>query len=156
MIAPVSNSDNLQPVRQLAARFGMLCMDLEQHTVDLQLLQLFPVQDLFRESVLPLSRNGNRAVVAVADPLNLTALQELTVRTGLYLDPVVAAPEQIQRLLKNALGLGGGTVQELMAMSKEEIDTLQAVAGDEIGDASQASSVVKLVNELLLEAIEQK
>ena len=156
VIAPVSNSDNLHPVRQLAARFGMLCMDLEQHTVDLQLLQLFPVQDLFRESVLPLSRNGNRAVVAVADPLNLTALQELTVRTGLYLDPVVAAPEQIQRLLKNALGLGGGTVQELMAMSKEEIDTLQAVAGDEIGDASQASSVVKLVNELLLEAIEQK
>ena len=40
VIAPVSNSDNLQPVRQLAARFGMLCMDLEQHTVDLQLLQL--------------------------------------------------------------------------------------------------------------------
>ena len=73
-----------------------------------------------------------------------------------YPDPVVAAQEQIQKLLKNALGLGGGTVQELMAMSKEEIDTLQAAAGDEIGDASQASSVVKLVNELMMEAIEQK
>jgi len=156
VIAPAPATDNLQTVRQLAARFGMTCIDLEQHTVDLQLLQQFPVQDLFRENVLPLSRNGNRAVVAVADPLNLTALQELTVRTGLYLDPVVAAHDQIQRLLKNALGLGGGTVQELMAMSKEEIDTLQAAAGDEIGDASQASSVVKLVNELLLEAIEQK
>jgi general secretion pathway protein E/type IV pilus assembly protein PilB len=156
VIAPASATDNLQAVQQLAARFGMICVDLEQHTVDLQLLQLFPVQDLFRENVLPLSRNGNRVAVAVADPLNLTALQELTVRTGLYPDPVVAAQEQIQKLLKNALGLGGGTVQELMAMSKEEIDTLQAAAGDEIGDASQASSVVKLVNELMMEAIEQK
>lgn len=156
MISAVTESESLSPLGRLAARFGMEFVDLEQFTADSALVQLFPGQDLFREKILPLHRNGNRVRVAVADPLNLEALQDLTVRTGLYLDPVLAQEEQIQRHLKNALGVGGGTVHELVAMSKEEIDSLQAAAGDEIGDASQASSVVKLVNELILEAIEQK
>jgi general secretion pathway protein E/type IV pilus assembly protein PilB len=129
--------------------------DLENLTVDLPLLQLFPRQDLFREKILPLTQSGRRVRVAVGNPLNIEALQDLTVATGLYLDPVLAPEEQILRHLKNALGVGGGTVHELMAMSKEEMDTLQAAAGDEIGDASQASSVVKLVNELILEAVDQ-
>ncbi len=140
-------------VTRLAEQFGMACVDLENHEVDIELLRGFPSQDLFRERILPLRREGNRVTVAVADPLNLEALQDLTMRTGLYPDAVLAAEEQIQRHLKNALGVGGGTVQELVAMSKEEIDTLQAAAGDEIGDASQASSVVKLVNELIIEAV---
>lgn len=140
-------------VTRLAEQFGMPCVDLENHEVDLELLRGFPSQDLFRERILPLRRDGKRVTVAVADPLNLEALQDLTMRTGLYPDAVLAAEDQIQRHLKNALGVGGGTVQELVAMSKEEIDTLQAAAGDEIGDASQASSVVKLVNELIIEAV---
>lgn len=142
-------------LKSRAARYGMDFEDLENFPVDLALLQAFPRQDLFREKILPLSREGSRIRVAVANPLNIEALQDLTVSTGFYLDAVLAPEEQIQRHLKNALGVGGGTVHELMAMSKEEIDSLQAAAGDEIGDASQASSVVKLVNELILEAVEQ-
>ncbi len=142
-------------LKSRAARYGMDFEDLENFTVDLPLLQSFPRQDLFREKILPLSRVGQRIRVAVANPLNIEALQDLTVSTGFYLDPVLSPEEQIQRHLKNSLGVGGGTVHELMAMSKEEIDSLQAAAGDEIGDASQASSVVKLVNELILEAVEQ-
>lgn len=137
-------------------RFGMEFVELEDFSVDTQLLALFPGQELFRETVLPLSRNGQRVRVAVADPLNLEILDDLTSRTGLYLDAVLAHPDQIQRQLKNALGVGGGTVQELVAMSADDVEALQAAAGDEIEDASKASSVVKLVNELILEAVEQR
>jgi type II secretory ATPase GspE/PulE/Tfp pilus assembly ATPase PilB-like protein len=74
----------------------------------------------------------------------------------LYLDAVLASAEQIQRHLKNTLGVGGGTVRELVAMSADDAQALQAAASDEIDDVSKASSVVKLVNELLMEAIEQR
>lgn len=143
-------------VADLAQRFRMEVVDLETHTVDMELLARFPSQDLFRESILPLSHRGDRVQVAVSNPLNLEALDELTSRTGFYLDAVLAADEQIQRHLKNALGVGGGTVRELIAMSTDEAETLQAAAGDEIDDVSKASSVVKLVNELILEAVEQR
>lgn len=141
---------------ELAQRYGMEFIDLESFTVDAELLSHFPSQELFRESILPLNRSSMRVRVAIADPLNLGALEELTSRSGLYLDAVLASIEQIQQHLKHALGVGGGTVRELVAMSADDVEALQAAAGDEIDDASKASSVVKLVNELLLEAIEQR
>jgi general secretion pathway protein E len=143
-------------VSAMARRYGMECVDLETFAVDQSLLCLFPGQELFRESILPLSRSGDRVKVAIADPLNLEAIDELTSRTGLYLDAILASAEQIQRHLKNSLGVGGGTVRELVAMSADDAEALQAAAGDEIDDVSKASSVVKLVNELLLEAVEQR
>jgi general secretion pathway protein E/type IV pilus assembly protein PilB len=143
-------------VSAMARKYGMESIDLEKFVVDPSLLSLFPGQELFRESILPLSRSGDRVKVAIADPLNLEAIDELTSRTGLYLDTVLASTEQIQRHLKNSLGVGGGTVRELVAMSADDAEALQAAAGDEIDDVSKASSVVKLVNELLLEAVEQR
>ncbi len=166
MIQPVSGLDKRTSgascvatavtVRELAARFGMDLIDLESHLVDMELLALFPSQALFRDSILPLGRRDGRVQVAVSNPLNLESLDELTSRTGLYLDAILAPDEQIQRHLKNSLGVGGGTVRELIAMSTDEAETLQAAASDEIDDVSKASSVVKLVNELILEAVEQR
>ena len=78
MISAITNTDSSSPHSQLAARFGMEFVDLEQFIVDADLLQTFPGQDLFREKILPLQRVGNRVQVAVADPLNLEALQDLT------------------------------------------------------------------------------
>ena len=143
-------------IQEMAVRYQMELVDLENFEVDRELLALFPSQDLFRESILPLKQKGNRVQVAIADPLNLQAIDELTSRTGIYLDSVLACGEQIQRQLKKCLGVGGGTVQELVAMSVDDVEALQAAAGDEIDNASQASSVVKLVNELILEAVEQR
>ncbi len=140
----------------VARRYGMEFVDLESFVIDPELLSRFPSQDLFRESILPLNLADNRVRVAVADPLNLEALDELTSRSGFYLDAVLASAEQIQRHLKNAFGVGGGTVRELVAMSTDDAEALQAAAGDEIDDVSKASSVVKLVNELILEAVEQR
>ena len=150
----IANSDAELSARQLAEKYGMRFVELEGFPVDPEVVELFPSQDLFRESILPLSRLDSRIVVAVADPLNLAALDDLTSRTGLYLDAVLSSEEQIQRHLKNTLGVGGGTVRELMAMSTEDAEALKAVASDEIDDVSQASSVVKLVNELIVEAVE--
>ena len=156
VIRQTTGSIQEQSPAALAGRYGMEYADLENFAVDRSLLGLFPSQDLFRESILPLSRHGNRVRVAVADPLNLESLEELTSRSGVYLDAILASAEQIQRHLKNALGVGGGTVRELVAMSADDAEALQAAAGDEIDDVSKASSVVKLVNELILEAVEQR
>ncbi len=152
----ISSIDTRLSVNELAIRYGMESVDLEAFEVDPALLSLFPSQELFRESILPLSQCGQRVRVAVADPLNLESLDDLTSRSGLYLDPVLAPGEQIQRHLKNSLGVGGGTVRELVAMSADDAEALRAAASDEIDDVSKASSVVKLVNELILEAVEQR
>jgi len=139
---------------QIAKRFGLVYEDLETFRPDPTLLERFPSQDLFRGSLLPLRTAGNRISVAVSDPLNLESLDELAACTGLLLDAVIAEKVQIERHLKEMLGVGGGTVHALVAMSTDDAEALQAAAEGEIDDLSQASSVVKLVNELLVEAVE--
>ena len=140
--------------QQLAERFGMPYEDLESFRPDSRLIARFPSHDLFRSCVLPLRSSGNWISVAVSDPLNLEILDELSTCTGLLLDAVIADRALIERRLKEALGVGGGTVQQLVAMSTDDAEALQAAAEDEIDDISQASSVVKLVNELLVEAVD--
>ncbi len=139
---------------QIAKRFGLVYEDLETFRPDPTLLERFPSQDLFRGSLLPLRTAGNRISVAVSDPLNLESLDELAACTGLLLDAVIAEKVQIERHLKEMLGVGGGTVHALVAMSTDDAEALQAAAEGEIDDLLQASSVVKLVNELLVEAVE--
>lgn len=147
-------SDQPNPQRQ-AIDFGLPFEDLEAFCPDADVIARFPSQDLFRSSLLPLRQNGSRITVALSDVLQMESLDELASVTGIPLDPVIADKTQIDCRLKEALGVGGGTVHALVAMSTDDAEALQAVAEDEIDDLSQASSVVKLVNELLVEAVQQ-
>jgi type II secretory ATPase GspE/PulE/Tfp pilus assembly ATPase PilB-like protein len=154
MIANNSTESSSASLSEIAKRFHLVCEDLETFRPDPALLERFPSQDLFRGSLLPLRTSGNRISVAVSDPLNLESLDELAACTGLLLDAVLAEKSLIDRHLKQALGVGGGTVHALVAMSPDDAEALQAAADGEIDDVSQASSVVKLVNELLVEAVD--
>lgn len=139
-----------------AAEYGIPFIDLESFQPDAEVLVRFPSQVLFRNSVLPLRIEQNRVRVAISDPLDFAAIDELTACAGLFVDIVVAEKRQIDVHLKQTLGVAGGTVRELVAMSDDDAEALQAVAQDEIDDLSQASSVVKLVNEFLIEAVDQQ
>lgn len=140
-----------------AAEFGMQFVDLTAFIVDRELLNCFPSSELFRRNVLPIGTSGAVVRVATANPLDLEGLDELSALSGFPVEAVLACEGQIARHLKETLGVGGGTVRELVARSND----VEVVAGgetddSEIDDESQASSVVKLVNELLLEAIQQR
>lgn len=144
-------------LRAYAAEFGMQFVDLTTFVVDRELLNCFPSRELFRRNVLPIGTSSQVVRVATANPLDLEGLDELSALSGFPVEAVLACEGQIARHLKETLGVGGGTVRELVARSND----VEIVAGgetddSEIDDESQASSVVKLVNELLLEAIQQR
>jgi type II secretion system protein E len=142
-------------LRSLADTFGMQFVDLTGREICPELLHSFPSQDLFRHNLIPLEQDGRSVVVATADALNLEAIDELSSATGFNLEAVLACSEQIAGQLKKALGVGGGTVREMVAQSGVVLDTVEGDA-DDIDDESQSSSVVKLVNELLVEAVKQR
>ncbi|MFT5093444.1 MAG: type II secretion system protein E [Porticoccaceae bacterium] len=142
-------------LRSLADAFGMQFVDLTDREICPELLHCFSSQDLFRHNLVPLEQNGRSVVVATADALNLEAIDELSSATGFNLEAVLACSEQIAGQLKKTLGVGGGTVREMVAQSGVMLDTVDGDA-DDIDDDSQSSSVVKLVNELLVEAVKQR
>ena len=147
-----------QVLQALASELGMRYVELGEITVDRELLDRFPAREIFRHTLFPLSRRNGSVIVATSDPFDLEALDEVSSLSGFRLEPVLARRDDISRLIKEQLGVGGDTITELVAQrATEDVELLEGLgeAEGELAEMAQAASVVKLVNELLIEALNQ-
>ena len=145
-------------LRALGDEVGIPFVDLEQQEIDLSLLAGFPPKLIHRHSLFPLQRINGTLTVATSDPFDLYPLDELSATTGLTIEPVLASREQIARRIKTHLGIGGETIDDLLALQEDEDITLldQAEVDSELAAEAQEASVVRLVNEIMVEAIETR
>ncbi|WP_145417851.1 ATPase, T2SS/T4P/T4SS family [Planctomycetes bacterium K23_9] len=142
----------------LAEEVGLEYVDLRTIEVELDALKGFPQKLIYRQSLFPIRLQDGSIVVATADPLDLYPLDEASAATGKNIVPVVAERSEIARLMKQHLGVGSETVEGLLAAKEEEENELELlddleIDNSEIGEMVQEASVVRLVNEILLEAV---
>ena len=86
-------------------------------------------------------------------------LDELSVATGMTVVPMLAAKTEIDKLIKTHLGVGSETIEGLMAQSEDNrIELLDQIEtdGSELSQEAQEPSVVRLVNEILIEALDSR
>jgi general secretion pathway protein E/type IV pilus assembly protein PilB len=140
------------------AELGMEVVDLTNVHVEPEVLQGVPNRLVHRRSLMPLRRDNGTLVVAIGDPLDLYSLDELATMTGLHIRPVLASPKEIARLIKTHFGVGGETVTAMVAERNDGLELLQETETDdsELAKMAQEASVVKLVNEILLEAVNER
>ncbi|HVA47161.1 MAG TPA: ATPase, T2SS/T4P/T4SS family [Pirellulales bacterium] len=141
----------------LGAEIGLEFVDLAGTKIDLDLLKHFPTRLIYRQALFPIERRNGSLVVATSDPFDLYSLDELGVATGLTIEPVLASRMEISKLIKTHLGVGSETIDGLMAKSVDDgVELLEEIEtdGSELSEMAQEASVVHLVNEILLEAIE--
>lgn len=144
-------------LRALAEETGLEYVDLRDIEVDLSLLRGFPHKLIHRQSLFPLRRENGQLVVATSDPFDLYPIDEVSAATGLSVIPVLASRNQIATLIKKHLGVGSETVEGLLEQASDrDIELLEQIESDgsELSEMAQEASVVRLVNEILLEAIE--
>lgn len=153
----VREDDALQA---LGEAVGLEFVDLNQEEVDLTVLEIFPLKLIHRESLFPLRRENGSIVVATSDPFDLYPLDEISAHTGLAVVPVLAAKREIAKLVKSHLGVGSETVEGLIAQKTKDgdIELLDEIEtdGSELSEMAQEASVIRLVNEILLEAVESR
>jgi general secretion pathway protein E/type IV pilus assembly protein PilB len=152
----VSEEDAL---KALAEALGLSFVDLAGVEIDRAILARFPTSAVFRHTILPLGRQNGKVRIATSDPFNLEALNELSALSGFRLDPVLARRDDVLERIKEHLGVGGDTINELVSRNLEEgielLDEISEEAG-ELAAIAQSASVIRLVNELLIEALELK
>ena len=144
--------------RVLADELGMDLVDLTDVTVEPDTLKAMPLKLVHRRTLMPLSRQNGTLVVATGDPFDVNSLDELQTLTGLQVQPVLAHPREIARLIKTHFGVGGDTVAALAQEREEEVELLEGLEADdsEAAKMAQEASVVKLVNEILIEAANER
>lgn len=143
----------------LAEEFGLELVDLGSITVEPDTLKAMPLKLVHRRNLMPLSRQNGTLVVATGNPFDINSLDELQTVTGLTVHPVLASPKEITRLIRMHFGVGGETVTALAQQRKdEEVELLEGLEVDdsEAAKMAQEASVVKLVNEILVEAANER
>ena len=138
---------------EAALQWGLEFIELNDFVPSLELLAKFPAPVLFRHAVLPLEQQGDRVRIALSDPRNFGVLEELTAFSGVLLEPMLANRTQIEQHLRACFGVGGGTVQDLLDQDDHSHDGRASDVA--VIDANETASVIKLVNELLSEAVRQ-
>lgn len=143
--------------------FGVPLLDLESIQPDLEIVRLVSDKLLAKHRVLPLMRRGKRLFVAVSDPTNLHALDEIKFQTGLSVEAIVVEEDKLQKIASKAIEqadtqLGGfneddGLDLENLDITGGDDDELdgEAVGRDDVEDAP----IVRFVNKVLLDAIKK-
>jgi len=134
-------------------------VDLTKIKIEDETLQAMPSRLVHRRSLFPVSRNNGTLVVATGDPFDVYALDELQTLTGLSVQPVLASPREIARLIKTHFGISGDTVQAMVKQKDDEaVELLEELEEDdsELAKMAQEAGVIKLVNDILIEAATER
>ncbi len=143
----------------LSQQYRVQSIDLSEYEIDKELIQLVSYQVCERHKIIPVSRAGNSLIVAMSDPSNLNAIDDIKFLTGYNVEPVVASETAILETLEALYGspelsyddiMDGFDETEIEVASEEE----EASALD-LERASEDAPVVRLCNAILINAIEK-
>ena len=158
-------ANNLANAREIAIaasqEFGVPLLDLDSIQPDIETVKLVSDKLLAKHRVLPLVRRGKRLFVAVSDPTNLHALDEIKFQTGLSIEAVVVEEDKLQRIGSKAIEQVD-TQMPSLADDDIDLENLDVTGGDEdlekdaVGrDDVEDAPIVRFVNKVLLDAIKK-
>jgi type IV pilus assembly protein PilB len=138
--------------RAVAERLGLEFLDLSQGRLDMAAVNLLPADVAKRCELVPIAREGDRTlVVAMADPANLVAIDDVEIQTGMSVRAVVATREDILAVITQMSRLDSSVSS---AVAEADVDN-EPVELTDLQDQATETPIVKLVNQLLSQAVAQ-
>jgi type IV pilus assembly protein PilB len=148
----------------LSRQYGVPAINLSYFEIDPAVVKLIPFETAKRYQILPLSRVGASLTIAMVDPTNVFAMDDIKFMTGFNIEPVVASESSILSGIEKAYGSGGKeedleTVMQSMSETNDNDVELQAEEQQmelaELEKAADEAPVVKLVNVVLGDAVKR-
>jgi len=152
----VSKKMSSSQVALFASRaFGAPLLDLGGFDFDLINKEFIDAKLAATRRVLPLHKRGNRLFVAVSDPANLQALDEVRFKTNLIIDPVVVEDDKLGQAIARVVETMGQTLRDLVSDSDLEVDIKSGDSqqSDEESAEVEDAPVVRYIQKILLDAI---
>ena len=141
-------------------------INLSRITIPLELVELIPRDMAMNHKVLPVSRLGNKLFLAMADPLNVLAVDDVHRATKLDVTPLIAPEKAIMDKFSHLGTMGGGSMEDIIqdnADVNEDVESLEVakestdeVNLDTLATASEEAPVIKLANLILVQAIKDR
>jgi type IV pilus assembly protein PilB len=159
----------------LSKQYGVPSIALTQFEIDPAVVKLVPAETALKYQIVPLSRAGATLTIAMTDPTNVFAMDDLKFMTGYNVEPVVASEtavvEAIQKYYGKAAGNGNGgapaptalevaskALQEMPTVDEAVVDVVEEfeeISAEALAQQGEEAPVIKLVNVILLSAIQK-
>jgi len=143
-----------QVLEVMSEQLHLPLVNLEDVVIDPDTLRSLPARIVYRKRLVPISRSNGTLNVATSDAFDLYAFDDIRLMTGLKIQPVLATREEIEKVIKIHFGLAGDTLDELVG--DEPVSSNGGDIGDDLLEMAQEASVIKLVNEIILEAVNER
>jgi len=148
------NEDSLS--KFLVELYAVPAADLANFVPDPSVVKLIPGDVANKFQVVPISRAGRRLTVAMANPSNIFAIDDIKFITGCEVQPLVASETAIKKAIDKAYD-SAASFENVMRGMEDEIEVIEEHVEDTpdvalLGEAEQAP-VVKLVNSLITDAV---
>jgi type IV pilus assembly protein PilB len=149
--------DSLAIASSACQEFGTPLFDLAAMELDAAPISLVDEKLIRQHHTLPLFKRGNRLFVAVSDPTNLQALDEIKFHTGISTETILVEEDKLVKAIELALDSADTSMTDLL---DEDLDNLDISSGDDDNAADDGmdadiddTPVVRFVNKVLLDAI---
>jgi len=148
----------------LSRQYGVPAINLSYFEIDPAVVKLIPYETAKRYQILPLSRVGASLTIAMVDPTNVFAMDDIKFMTGFNIEPVVASESSIIEGIDKAYGTSKEEELEQVMQSMNDIGDAADVEVQaeeqqmELADLEKAADeapIVKLVNLVLTDAVKR-
>lgn len=144
----------------LSRQYRVERIELDNFEIDADVLKLVPLDVCSKHRIVPVSRVASTLIVAMADPSNLHAIDDIKFLTGLNIEPAVASEASIQRVIERHKQASSDAVfdQLISSIDDEGVDFEQQEQENivDLESASGEAPVVRLCNGILLNAIKKR
>ncbi len=138
-------------LESLSAHLGVETIDISNIKLPPEILNQIPVRFVHRYNILPIERRGDTLRIAIADPLNFHALDDLRLLLKCDVEPLLAPSDDIKDAIKTYYGIGADTVEGMMEEDGEEEEEL--LEKSNIEELSEDASIIRFVNQIMTEAV---
>ncbi|MBY9077579.1 Flp pilus assembly complex ATPase component TadA [Paenibacillus sp. HN-1] len=136
-----------QLIEVLEFQLGIPHVSLFKYQIDPAITQIIPESLAKRYQVLPFLKEGGKLMVAMADPLDYFAIEDLRMSTGFRIEPAISTRDELQRAIARHYGMRDSMNQMLV-----ELPTQEEIEETEITD--EDSPIVRLVNQMIQQAVQ--
>ena len=141
-----------------STEFGVPLFDLDALSIDVETIRLVSDKLLAKHRVLPLFKRGKRMFLAVADPTNTHAVDEIKFQTGLGVDAVIVEDDKLQKAVDKAIEQAEAQITTFTEEDGIDLENLEVSGGDDelekiSRDDVEDAPIVRFVNKLMLDAI---
>jgi type IV pilus assembly protein PilB len=137
--------------------FGIPLFDIDAMDLEVSAFKLVDQKLVQKHSALPLFKRGNRLFVAVSDPTNLQALDEIKFNVGANTEPILVEEDKLASTIDKLLEEQTATMDDLEDTDLDDLDISSGEEEDAGGDISESevddTPIVRFVNKVLLDAI---